>query len=138
MSPLRDQVRRLQEPLEYVEDSKIFYDPNSPSSYDSTYVPHQALITSSSRKPGREAGMLRNTRENTSIPGNVFDCQHARRNPDELHNDSRNFTRSSAILKTEGIEKSEIEQPLQTIPLLCFSVRARDKKVRTTEIVLCL
>ena len=57
VSLLRDQVRRLQERLEYTEDSKIFYDPDSPSSCDSTYVPHQALIASSSRKPGREDGM---------------------------------------------------------------------------------
>ena len=81
------------------------------------------------RKPGREAGMLRNTRENMSIPGNVFDCQHARRNPDELHNDSRNFATPSAILKAEGIEKSEIEEPLQTIPSPCFPVRAREKSL---------
>ena len=59
---------------------KIFNNLGSPSSYDSTYVLHQALITSSSRKPSREVGMLRNTREkNTSVLGNVFDCQHARR-----------------------------------------------------------
>ena len=37
-----------------------------------TNVPHQALITLSSRKPSREVGMPRNTRENMSIPGNVF------------------------------------------------------------------
>ena len=127
MRKLRDQVRRLQERLEHIEDSKIFYDPDSPSSCDSTYVPLQALVTSSSRKPSREVGMLRNTRENISILGNVLDCQHARRNPDELHNDSRNVATSSAILSTEGIEKSESEEPLQTIPLPCFSVRAREK-----------
>ena len=45
VSLLRDQVRRLQELLEFTEDSKIFYDPDSPSSYDSAYVPHQALVT---------------------------------------------------------------------------------------------
>ena len=50
-----------------------------------TYVPHQALITSSSRKPGREVGMLRNTREDMSTPGNVFDRQHAQRDSGELH-----------------------------------------------------
>ena len=32
---------------------------------------------SRSRKPSREFGMLRNTRENMSIPGHVFDRQHA-------------------------------------------------------------
>ena len=72
VSLLRDEVRRLQELLVYIEDSKIIHDPDSPSSYDSTYVPHQALTTSSSRKPSREVGMLRNTLENMSFPGNVF------------------------------------------------------------------
>ena len=75
VSLLRDQVRRLQERLEDIEEAKIFCDPDSPTSYDSTHVPHQALVTSSSRKPSREVGMLRNTRENMSIPGNVFECQ---------------------------------------------------------------
>ena len=59
-----------------------------------------------------------------SILGNVFDCQHARRDHEELHNDSRNLKTSLAILRTEGIEKSESEEPLQSIPLPCYSVRA--------------
>ena len=74
-----------------IEDSNIFYDLDSPSSYDSAYVPHQALFTSSSRKPRREVGMLRSTREDMSILGNVSDCQHAQRDRDEVHNYSRNF-----------------------------------------------
>ena len=56
-----------------------------------TYVPHHALITSSSRKPSHEVGMPRNTRENMSIPGNVLDRPHAQRYSDELHNYSRNL-----------------------------------------------
>ena len=41
VSLLRDEVRRLQERWEHIEDSKkIFHDPDSSSSYDSTYVPH--------------------------------------------------------------------------------------------------
>ena len=71
-----------------------------------TYVPHQALITSSSiGKPSREIGMPRNTRENMSILGNVFDCQQARRDPEELHNDSRNLTTPSGI--DDDVEDSE-------------------------------
>ena len=52
-----------------------------------------------------------------SIPGNVFDCQHARRDSDELHytNDSRNLATSSAMLNTEGIEKSDSEELLHAI-----------------------
>ena len=45
----------------------------------------------------REVGMPRNTRENMSIPGSVFDCQHAQRDPCELHNDSRFFATPSGI-----------------------------------------
>ena len=52
-------------------------------------------ITSSSRKPSRESRLQRNTREDLSIPGNVFDRQHAQRDSDELHNDSRNLAASS-------------------------------------------
>ena len=63
-----------------------------------------------------------------SIPGHVFDCQLARRVPEELHNDSRNLVRLSAILKTEGIEKSGSEEPLQSIPLRCFSEKVKVKK----------
>ena len=63
VSLLQDQVRRLQERLEFIEDSKIFQDPDSPSSFDSAHVPYQVLITSSSIKPSRESRMQRNTRE---------------------------------------------------------------------------
>ena len=85
--------------------SLFFYDPDLPSSQDCTYVPHQALTTSSSRNPSREVGMLRNTREDMSILGNVFDRQHARRDLDELHNDSRNLATPSGI--ATDIEDSE-------------------------------
>ena len=70
---------------DYQDDSKIFYDPDWPSSHDSAHVPHQALITSNSTEPSRDIGLLRNTREDMSILGNFFDWQHAGR-------DSVNFT----------------------------------------------
>ena len=41
LSLLRDQVRELQERLEFDEDSKIFQDPDSPSSFGSAHVSHQ-------------------------------------------------------------------------------------------------
>ena len=90
MNLLQDQVRRLQERLEFIEDSKIFQDPDSPSSFGSAHVPHQSLITSSSREPSRKSRIERNTREDMSIPGNVFDCQPARRDPDDERNNSSN------------------------------------------------
>ena len=46
-----------------------------------------------------------------SIPGNVFDRQHARRDPDGLHNDSRTLATSLAILRKDRIEKSGSEEP---------------------------
>ena len=129
MSLLQDQVRRLQGRLEFIEDSKIFQDPDSPSSFDSAHVPHQTLITPSSRKPSRESRMQRNTREDVSIPGNDFDCQPARRDPDDLHNNSRNLATSSGVLRREGIEKSGSEEPLQSIPMPCFQGRARQQSL---------
>ena len=94
-----------------------------------THVPHQALITSSSRKPSREVGMLRNTREEKSIPGDVFDRHYAQQDSDELHNDSRNLAISLAFLRTVGIENSGSEEPLQSMFLPCFSLRARRKSL---------
>ena len=139
VSLLRNQVLKLQERLEFIfQTQKIFQDPDSPSSSGSANVPHQVLVTSSSRKPSRESRMQRSTREDIRIPRNAFDCQPARRVPEELHSDSRNVAAPSGIQRREGIEKSGSEEPLQAIPLLpCFSVRAR-KKSRRQKIVLCL
>ena len=64
--------------------------------------------------------MLRSTPEDMSILGNVFDCQHAQRDRDELHNYSRNLATLLAMLRLEGTEKSGSEEPLQSIPISCF------------------
>ena len=132
VSLLRDQIRKLQERLEHFEDSKIL---THRAGMTATYVFHQDLITSSSRKPSREVGMPRNSREDMSIPGNVFDRQHARRDPDELLNDSRNLATSSAILRTEGIENNGSDEPLQLLPLPCFFVRAKKKSGRQMSLM---
>ena len=126
---LRDQVRNLQERLEFIEDSKIFQDPDSPSSFGSAHVSQQALITSSSRKPSRESRMQRSTPKDMSIHGNVFDCQPARRVPEELYNDSRTLATPSVIQRREGIEKSGSEEPVQSIRLPCCPRRAREKSL---------
>ena len=128
-SYLWDKVRRLQERFEFIEDWKIFHDPDSPSSSGSDHVPHQALITSSSRKPTCEFRVHRNTREDMCIPGNVFDCPPARRDPDEVHNEPRIWATSSGVLRREGIEKSESGDPLQSIPLPCFQRRVRQRSL---------
>ena len=49
-SLLRDQILKLQHRLEFIEDSKIFQDPESPSSSGSARVSHEALFPSSSKK----------------------------------------------------------------------------------------
>ena len=121
-----DQIRKLQDRLEF-EDSNIFQDPDSPSSFGSAHFSHQALITPSSRKPCRESRLQRDTRRDKHIPGNVFDRQSARRVPEELHDDSRNLAASSGIQRREGIENSGSQKPLQPLPSPCFSGIAKDK-----------
>ena len=78
VSLFRDKVRKLQQRFEFIEGSNIFQDLDSPSSFGSAHVSQQPLITSSSRKPSREPEMPRNTRENMSVPGNVFGRRHSR------------------------------------------------------------
>ena len=84
--------------------------------YSSTILTHRAvlavptfriklLLPRVQESLSREVGMPRNTRESMSIPGNVFDRQHARRNPDELYDDSRNLAKPSGI--ADYVEDSE-------------------------------
>ena len=107
------------------------------SSYDIPTFLIKTLITWSCTKPSREVGMPRNTREHMSIPGNVFDRQHAQRDSDKVHNDSRNLATFLTILRT-SIEKNGSEESLQSIPLPCFSVRADERKSLDDKKVLCL
>ena len=118
---LGDQVRRLQERLEFIEDLRIIQDPDSPSSYGSTHISHQAHITSSSRKPSREPRTPRITRADMSISGDALDCQAARGDPDEIRMNSKNLAKSAGSFWREGIEKSGSEEPLQSIPSTLFS-----------------
>ena len=114
VSLFRDQVRKLQEQLDFLKDEKEFHDPDSSSSSGRSHVPHQPLIASSSRrKPSRESGLLRNTREEVSIPGNVFACQLVRQNLGELCNDSGNLATSSRMNRRDGVEKSESRESVQ-------------------------
>ena len=133
----RDQIRKLQERLEFIQDLTIFQGPHLPSSLGSAHVSHQALITPSSRKPGRESRMQRNTWCDMSIPGNDNQNQSASRVPEELHNDSRNLATSSEIHRREGMEKSVSENHCNQYIYLAFREKQR-KKVWTTAIVLSL
>ena len=79
-----------------------------------------------------------------SIPGNLFfDCLHARRDSEEVHNDSGNLAThrkslmTSRILRKGGIENSGSEEQLQLTLLPCFSIRARRKRL-DDKYVLCL
>ena len=131
--------RRFKEyPAQHDQESRtvslFFQDPDSPSSFGSVHVSHQALITSSSRKPSREVGMPRNTREIMSIPGNVFDRQHARRDPDELHNDSRDLATLSWIADdVEDCEKKKEFWERRTIAINTFTLlfsKSEERKSR--------
>ena len=73
-----------------------------------------------------------------SVLGNVFDCQQARRDSDELNNDSRNLATLSGILRKEGIENSGSEEAWETIPLPSFSVRARAKSLNDKNSVMSM
>ena len=124
-----DQVRKFLERLEFTEDSKIFQDPDSPSSFGNAHVSHQALIPSSCKKPSRESRMQRNTLEDMSIPRSVFDCQPARRVSEEIHNNSRNSAASSGIQRREGIEQSGCEKSIATNTFtLLFGKSKREKR----------
>ena len=74
--------------------------------------------------------MPRNTRENMSIPGNVFDCQHARRDPVELHNDSRKLAISLAFLRKEGIQNSG---SVKTIAINTFTLLFSKSEEKTSR-----
>ena len=94
--------------------SLFFYDPDLLSSYDvptfliKLLLPrvHESLVAKLECREIHEIIWV----------GNVFDRQHARRDPEELHNDSRNL----AILRTEGIENSGSEEPWLSILYLAF------------------
>ena len=63
--------------------------------------------------------MLRNTREDMSVPRNFFDRHMLDDIVMNYTNDSRNLGTLLGILRTEGCEKSESEEPLQSTPLSC-------------------
>ena len=127
---LQNQVRTLQERLEFIEDSIIFQEPDSSSSFDSAHVSHQALLISSYIKLSRGSRMQRNTRGLMSILGTDFGCQPARRDLNDLHNNSNNLAASQGFLRREGIEKSVSEESLQSISLPCIQGRAGQRKSR--------
>ena len=68
----------LQEQLDFLKEVQEFH-PDASSSSGRSHVPHQPLVASSSRrKLSSESGLLRNTREQVSVLGNIFACQFVR------------------------------------------------------------
>ena len=118
--------------------SKIFQDPDSPSSFGSAHVSHQALIPSSSKKPSRESRMQRNTREDMSIPGSVFLIVNL---PDEcLENHTviqENWQHHRGFREEKELRKVVVKNHCNQCLHLAFREKPR-KKVWTTASVLSL
>ena len=128
--------RRLGEfPMQHDQGSRtvslFFNDLDSPSSYDCTYVPHQALIPSSSKEPSRESRMQRNTREDN--PKSVFDCQPARLIPEEFFNDSRSLAASSGIQRREELRKVGVRNHGNQYLYLAFQWEQGEKVLTTNK-----
>ena len=71
--------------MNFLSDARKFHDPDSGSSSGRSHVPNQPLITSSSRrKPSRDSGVPRDTRDDMSIQGNVIEDLPARVHPEEF------------------------------------------------------
>ena len=126
MSLLGNQIRRLQKLLVQIEDSKIFYDPDSPSSYDNT-----AFLIKLSLPRVQESLTAKleccEIHEKIRVFQETFLIVNMLDEVLMNYNDSRILATLLGILRTEGIEKSESEDPLQSTPLSCSEIRARQK-----------
>ena len=125
VSSLRDQIRKLQDRLELLYcidfEIEIFQDPDSPSSFASAHVSH-ATNPECSQIHERiwafpEAFLIVNLPDKRLKNHTMIQ---------EIWQHHRGF-------REEGIEKSGSEEPLQPIPLPCFSRKAKEK-VWTTQI----
>ena len=133
VSLLSDQRRRLQERLESIEDSKIFYDLDSPSSYDNiTFLIKLLFLRVQLSLAARlECCEIHETiwvfLETFLIVNMLNEILMKCSIIQEIWQHHRESLMMSRILRTEGIENSGSEEPLQSILLPCFSVRARRK-----------
>ena len=92
------------------------------------HVPHQALIISNSKKAwAAKSRILQNTRENMSIPGNVFDCQHARRDAWWITQWFKKFdsTSSGDSLRREELRKVGVKNHCNQYIYLAFLEKQR-------------
>ena len=73
VSQFLTQIKELQDKEDFLSDAREFHDPESGSRSGQSHVPNQQRIMSSSRRrPRRDCGVPRNTRDDMSIRGNVF------------------------------------------------------------------
>ena len=91
VSQLMTQKRELQDKVNFLSDEREFHDPDSGSSSGRSHVPYQHRITSSSRRnPSRDSGVPRNTGNDMSIRGKVFEDLPAQGHPKEFFKSSKN------------------------------------------------
>ena len=120
---MRDQVRRLQERWELIADSIIFQYLDSPSSSGSAHVLHEARFAAGSKNLAatqecREFHEKIRVFQETFLIANLLD--------EILMNYTipQNLVTPWKNLRIEEIEKSGNEEPLQSIALTCFQVKA--------------
>ena len=81
VSQLLTQIGELQEKEDFLSDAREFHDP-----------PNQhRIISSSIRRPSCDSGVPRNTRDDTSIRGNVFKDLPAQGHPKNSSKIQRNW-----------------------------------------------
>ena len=117
--------------------SLVFYDPDSLSSYDIPTFLIKLSLPRVQESVAAEVGMPRNTRENMSIPGNVFlivnmidEIVKNYTIIQEIWQHHRESLMMSRMLRKEGIEKSGSEEPLQSKPFTLLFSKSEEKKSR--------
>ena len=130
VSQLLTQIRELQCKADFLPDAREFHDPESGSSSGQSHVPNQHRnISSSRRRPSCDSEMPRNTRDDMSIRGNVFEDPTAQIHPKEFFKKSKNLATSSSMTRKDQtgnhLEKELSQEHMNTIP--CFQRRARCK-----------
>ena len=124
VSLLRDQVRRVQEPLEFTEDSKIFYDLDSPSSYDNTTFLIKLLLP-------RVPESLAANPECSEIHETIWVLLETFLTVNMLDEVLMNYTMIPEIWRfweQKELRKVRAKNHCNQ-PISCFSVRAREKSL---------
>ena len=92
------QIRELQDKVYFLSHAREFHDPESGSNSGQSHVPNQhRTMSSSMRRPSCASGVPRNTRDDMSIRGNVFEDLSAQGHPKEFSKNSENLATSSSM-----------------------------------------